>query len=231
MIDRNARDAAIATFEDYLEDRITAFEFDDRLQSITTKDQTVREIVAAAWFHYDDCKDHKVILNKVQWDYFQRLLLLLKSNAEIASSSRKRWSWDHGIAWLALIAFVYAAFLVGWNLGLFILASPFGILSMLISHYRQQITRKASMAEFALAPFTSYSQIRWLRRQVPDFSKMPYRTKIGERRIRSTVEESFGHSLVYILWLLLSPVILFAQGLPDPGFMTIENPRIIPKLS
>jgi hypothetical protein len=99
MIDRAARDKVIATFEAYLDDRITAFEFDDRLQDIDSEDRTVNEVVHAAWFHYDDCKDHKVHLSKPEWDYFQRLLLILRSDAELSSSEKRRWSWDHAIAW------------------------------------------------------------------------------------------------------------------------------------
>ena len=58
MVDRAARDKVISAFEAYLDDQITAFEFDDRLQEIASEDLTVNEVIHAAWFHYDDCKDH-----------------------------------------------------------------------------------------------------------------------------------------------------------------------------
>ena len=115
MIDRTARNQVTSAFEAFLDDRITAFEFDDRLQEIESEDRTVNEIIRAAWFHYDDCKDHKVCLSKAEWDYFQRLLLILGSDAEFTSSPARRWSWDHGVAWLALVAFVGIASVAGWG--------------------------------------------------------------------------------------------------------------------
>ena len=51
MIDRAARDQVISAFEAYLDDQITAFEFDDRLQQIESEDRTVNKVIHAAWFH------------------------------------------------------------------------------------------------------------------------------------------------------------------------------------
>ena len=50
-------------------------------------------VVDALWCHYDDCTDHKVVLSKPAWDYFHRLMLLVKSDAEVqfASTTRKFW--------------------------------------------------------------------------------------------------------------------------------------------
>ena len=98
MIDRSARDQVISAFEAYLDDQITAFEFDERLQEIESGDRTVNEVIRAAWFHYDDCTDHKVHLSKPEWDYFQRLLLILASDAELSWSHSSRWSGDHLVA-------------------------------------------------------------------------------------------------------------------------------------
>lgn len=64
MIDRCARDETIDAFEAYLDGRITAFVFDERIQGVVTDDITVREVVQLAWFHDDDVKDHKVNLSK-----------------------------------------------------------------------------------------------------------------------------------------------------------------------
>ena len=44
------------------------------------------------WFHYDDLKNHKVHATKEEWDYFNRLLLLLASEAE-ADFVRVRSPW------------------------------------------------------------------------------------------------------------------------------------------
>jgi hypothetical protein len=224
MIDRAARDQVISAFEAYLDDQITAFEFDDRLQQIESKDRTVNEVIHAAWFHYDDCKDHKVLLTKPEWDYFQRLLLILVSDAELSSSHSSRWSWDHLIAWLALAAFVGVAVVAGWDWHLILWAAPFGIVSILISIYRRRREPEFGPRKVACTPFESVSQIRWLQRRFPRFQKRKYRFEIGGRKIRSKGEESLNRVFAYCYWLVFSPLVLLFQGFPS----TTDHP---PKLT
>ena len=94
MIDRKARDEMGKAIRDYMEERIGAFELHDSLDCIAheTEDGTVKVIGRQIWFHYDDCKDHKIVASKQTWDYFNRLLLLLESEAE-AEFVRTRTSW------------------------------------------------------------------------------------------------------------------------------------------
>jgi hypothetical protein len=215
MIDREARDKTISAIEEYLDDKITAFEFDERLQEIESDDSTVEGIVRAAWFYYDDCKDHNVILSKQAWDYFQRLLLILKSDAEISSSVTRRWSWDHAFAWAAFAAFVWIAFFVGFGFQLILLAIPFGVVSISISLYRECRLPQLDPHDTACIPFDSFSQIRWLRHQVPTFQKRPYRTELQGRKIRSEAANSFVRMFACCYWLAFSPVVLLFQGLPS----------------
>jgi hypothetical protein len=79
---------------DYMAERIGAFELADSLHSTAraTHDATVKFVHNLMWFHYDDCKDHKVVASKQEWDYFNRLLLLLESEAEV-DFVRTRNSW------------------------------------------------------------------------------------------------------------------------------------------
>ena len=226
MIDRNARDEAIAAFEEYLDDEISAFEFDGRLQSIETCDRTVNEVVNAAWFHYDDCKDHPVILTKDGWDHFQRLLLLLSSNVELVVSRTRRWSWDHALAWVTVIFFIAAAIGVGWRLDLFLLAVPFGFVSILIDQYRTKNETNVTVHDIACTPFESFSQIRWLRERVPEFRKQVYRSEVGDRTIRGSSEANWNRTAAISLWLLLSPLVLLAQAFPtsDSECVTLTEP-------
>ncbi len=217
MIDRKARDQTITAIEEYLDDKLSAFDFDDRLSGIESDDQTVNEIVQAAWYSYDDCTDHKVVLSKQGWDYFQRLLLILKSDAELSSSVVKRWSWDHALAMTALGSFVGLAFLVGWGSQIFILAVPFGVISILINVYRRRRSSELSGYEIACIPFDSYSQIRWLRHQVPAFRKRQYRTELQGRKIRSPAAELFTWAISYCHWIAFSPFVLLFQGFPSQG--------------
>ena len=223
MIDRAARNQAISAFEAYLDDQIAAFEFDERLQEIESGDRTVNKVIRAAWFHYDDCTDHKVHLSKPEWDYFQRLLLILASDAELSSSHSNRWSGDHLVAWLALVALMGIAIVVGRGWHLILWAVPFGIVSILISLYRRRREPEFEPREVACTPFESLSQIRWFRGQFPDFQKRKYRREVGSRRIRSEAEESFNRALSYCCWLVFSPLVLLIQGCPST---TDHNPTL-----
>lgn len=215
MIDRTARNEVIAAFEAYLDDQIMAFEFDDRLQDIDSEDRTVNEIVHAAWFYYDDCKDHKVGLSKPEWDYFQRLLLILRSDAELSSFVKRRWSWDHALAWIALSAFIGIAVIVGWGGHLLLWAIPFGIISVLIGNYRGRRESAPLPDEIACVPFDSFSQIRQFRQHLPGFEKRRYRREIGHRTVRSKAEESFNWAFSRCYWILWGPVVLLFQGFPS----------------
>jgi len=216
-----------SAFEAFLDDRITAFEFDDRLQEIESEDRTVNEIIRAAWFHYDDCKDHKVCLSKAEWDYFQRLLLILGSDAEFTSSPARRWSWDHGVAWLALVAFVGIASVAGWGWHWFLWAVPFGVVSISISRYRRLREPEILPLESACTPFGSVSQIRRLRRQLPGFRKRRYRVEVGGRKIRSEAAACLARVFSYGYWLVFSPLVLFFQGFPSTTTrLSIQKPCV-----
>lgn len=215
MIDRAARDEVITVFESYLDDQITAFEFDDRLHDVDSEDWTVNEIILEAWFHYDDGKDHKVNLSKPEWDYIQRLLLILRSDAELSASAEKRWSWDHALAWLALAGFVGIALIAGWGWHLYLWAIPFGIISVLISDYRRRREPVPKANEIACEPFASFSQIRQFRQHLPGFVKQRYRREIGQRTIRGEAEESFSWAFFHCYWILFGPVVLLFQGFPS----------------
>lgn len=215
MIDRAARDEVITTFETYLDDQITAFEFDDRLQIVDSEDQTVNEIIHAAWFHYDDCKDHKVHLTKPEWDYFQRLLLILRSDAELSASEEKRWSWDHALAWVAFTSFIGIAMIAGWGWHLLMWAIPFGIISVLISDFRRRREPIPQEDEIACVPFDSFSQIRQFRQHLPRFVKRRYHSEIEQRTVRGKAEESFNWAFSHCYWILCGPVVLLFQGFPS----------------
>jgi len=214
MIDRPARDKLILAFEDYLGDKITAFEFDDRLQEIASEDRTVNEVVHAAWFHYDDCKDHKVHLSKSEWDFFQRLLLILRSDAELYARLSKRWSWDHAIAWLAFAFFIGITITIGWGWHLIMWTTPFGVVSILISMYRRRGEPEYTPTEVARVPFETIPQIRRLRNEVPAFEKRRYRAEIRGRKIRSDTEDSFNWVFSHCYWFVFSPLVLLFQGFP-----------------
>ena len=115
MIDRTAREKVIEAIDRFLNDQTDNFEFDEQIWNIDSEDDTVAYAVQVLWFHYDDCTIHKAVLNKTEWDFIQRIKLLLMSDAEVSETSESRWSWDHALACVAFAAFVILALVVGWG--------------------------------------------------------------------------------------------------------------------
>lgn len=219
MVDRDARDKMAAAVEEYLNEKTTAFAFDDRITEIAAKtdDETVKHVAQALWFHYDDCKDHRVVLNKTQWDYFQRLLLLLKSEASIRIQQRCVWSWRQVIPAVLLVGFWGIVRQTGFGIHLLVVAIPLGAISMALSRSRRRLPAEQAARLARLAPFTSLAQVLAVRRKTPGFKKCPYPAGLVARTIRSPFMSRLIELQFRAVWLIFSPVVLVAQLLPDRG--------------
>ena len=225
MIDRTAREKVIEAIDRFLNDQTDNFEFDEQIWNIDSEDDTVAYAVQVLWFHYDDCTIHKAVLNKTEWDFIQRIKLLLMSDAEVSETSESRWSWDHAIACVAFAAFVILALVVGWGWLLLFAAIPFGLISMGITRYRERHPVEYHPKNLALYPFESFSQIRTLRQLLPNFSKQRYREEIGARRIRSRPVEGLLTVNSFILQIVFGPLALLFQGFAIPAHESVTLTR------
>jgi len=214
VVDRPARNALAATIRQFLEEQTSAFAFDEALQKFhDSTDPTVRLVAEAMWYHYDDCKDHMVALSKLEWDYFQRLLLLLESDGQIALTTELRWHWTQLAALGCLIALGGCVAVFGWGQHLLAFSIPFGLVSIGISRWRQRI-RPAEAYDQLLTPFASFAELNAIYRTTAAFAKKRYPRALAGRRIRSRVA-AFGVGLqFYAFWLMLSPIPLLVQTLP-----------------
>lgn len=139
MFSRYDRDRLAEVINRYLNEELTAFKFDEQLSEIAaaTKDETVKQVANLFWCHYDDVDDHKVVASKEEWDYFQRLLLILKSDADIVSESGMRnWTVRQTVAAASLAIFVGVLVKTGFGSHLFLATAPLGLVSMLLWHWR-----------------------------------------------------------------------------------------------
>jgi hypothetical protein len=88
------RETLAELIRSFLASDITAFAFDEKLDPYRDSDDPViYHVVNVVWYHYDDCDDHLVCFSKQQWDYFQRLLLVLSSNCRVETEFRRQWSF------------------------------------------------------------------------------------------------------------------------------------------
>lgn len=120
-----------------------AFEFDEQLDEFRNAgDPVIDYVVNSVWFHYDDCDDHLVCFNKQQWDFFQRLLLVLASDCQVESDVVAELFWRQPVAAAALLASAGFAWQLGWGYHLLILAVPFGLVSIAISFWDPSSSRR-----------------------------------------------------------------------------------------
>jgi hypothetical protein len=204
----------VAAIDAYMSESMTAFKFADELDRIVgrTKDDTVHRVRWAFWGHYDDVTDHKIVACKEQWDYFNRLRLLLASNAQLMKN-KGAWHWHatQAAAALGLASFIAAWMITGWGVHLYLATLPLGGLAMLIFQAIER--RQAARPEVpeTLVPFPSMAVLRRVRRSVPSFSRRHYPERLADRRIRSPIT----HFVMLLPWLLFSPVLLLLQMLPE----------------
>jgi hypothetical protein len=215
MIDTEARTKLRQTVADYLYERITAFEFDERLQAIAdaTKDQTVQDVVQALWFIYDDIIDHKVILDKEGWDTIQRLMLAVASGAELRQESRRVWHVSQLLA-LAALAAVGVTWHFLWHYWFFPCVLGF-VCSVALHWWRERVARRLDPPDPSRVwPFESPSVIRRVVRMTPSFRKLRHRPEVAHRRLRSRVLECVLWFPLLAGWCVFSPLILLLQSLP-----------------
>ena len=222
MIDRQSRNRLVNAINRYLDGAMTAFAFDDEIFGTlsTSKDATVQHVVRLLWLHYDDCKDHLAGLSKDEWDYFQRLILLLEANAKIERVSHRKWSLRQLVAGLGLIGFGLCAyqFGIGWHLFGFALA--FGPLSIALSYWRNRSEMRQARKRLGSAPFSSFPELRAVRKAVAGFSKRKYPAGSKVRSVHSRLMTTVVWFQTCVLWSFISPLILLFQTLPEREMQT-----------
>jgi hypothetical protein len=216
MVDREERDALIVEIRRYSSDQITAFEFDQALWKIRsrTTDETVQFVAQALWLFYDDVRDHKIVADKAVWDLFQRMLLLLHSDAELVFFLRREWTVRQPLASFALAGFVWAAFRLGFGYPLLALVVPFGLFSILLARWRRW-SDAARDTDWRRFPFSSLAEIRAVRRRCPRFQKQHYPEHLEQRKIRTWTSGRVLAMPTYAAWVLLAPLVLIFQMLPE----------------
>lgn len=220
MVDREARDKMEALIRDFMEERLTSFKMDDRIDEITgsTRDDLVKDVGTTLWLCYDDLKDHKIVADQGLWQLLNRLRLLLQSESVLEfEPGRRTWDWTQAAAILGLLGFAGMAWQQGWGEHLYIYGMPFGLLSMGITWIRRRRQRDEEARlenKPETLPFSSYGDLRLVRRQVPGFFRLPYPATLAGRRLRNRWVERIMMLPCGAAWLIYSPVVLFFQAFP-----------------
>jgi len=211
----------IESIRSYMDDQITAFQFDEDLTEtcLATSDETVRWVANEVWFYYDDLREHYIVASRAVWNYLNRLLLLLASDASIeAATVRREWHGGQLVAAFSLACFLCAAALVpaARRPELLALVIPLGAVSMAIRWWNaRRRKRKLATARAELVPFTSIRSMFLIRRRTEGFVKKRYPDVIASRRIRWVGEEVLLGGYRILIWVILSPFVVLVQMFPD----------------
>lgn len=217
VVDRKARDELADLITTYCNDEIPPFQLHKALLERwrDCKDETVQIVIDSLWFHYDDLKDHRAVATKGQWDFFQRLMLLLQSDGHVDITTRRRWTLRQLVAACMLVLFGVAVARMGFRAELLLVTVLLGVVSMLLSDWPNRVERRSASALPQAAPFASVAELLAVRRKLPTFAKRCYRPDLQHRRIRGRFDEAVPWLYWRAVWLALSPVALLFQCLPD----------------
>jgi hypothetical protein len=200
----------------YMEEEITSDQFDDALAEISrgTSDEGVSAVRQELWYVYDDLTDHPIVAYKHDWDYLNRLLLLLSSNAEIAVE--RSWCSRHvlpqGIAVLALAIYGFLVVRSGFAGATFVsLALPFGLITLGVARLRSWQNRMLA----AIEPFSSVRSLFAVRRSASGFIRRRYPKSLKTRTVRGPVMRVMLWFYEIAIVAVLSPVLLLIQALPQ----------------
>jgi hypothetical protein len=221
MIDRRARDEMARAIERYLNEELTAFDFDEALSEIATEDETVCSIRIALWGLYDDNRNHLIVATKEEWDCIHRIPLILISNAHIQPTERRRWTVRQSTAACFLALYSVVAWSVGFGGPLLFVNIAFGVVSMGLAYWHYYLAPSpGDRKRWSLEPFASVSELLTVRKTVRDFSKRKYPARLKSRTIRSpflnaAMLVAFVGLPALPFWLLLSPAVLLWQAMPE----------------
>ena len=150
---------------------------------------------------------------KSQWDYVQRLLLVLRSDKIIESHRIYHWSIWQAVAGFALITFIFAGWCLGFGQEWFLIAIPFSIVSLMIS----LIDRPKTEYPFVeiVTPFDSISSLANTIKSV-GFVKLRHPGGFQRPRKLSVRKRCLDAMSDFVFWGIIFPTVLYLpfQTLP-----------------
>ena len=211
MIHRDARTDLACLIRRYLNEELTAYEFDDALDPYyASTDDAVRFVASDLWMFYDDCENHLVRLTKPQWDYHQRLLLLLESDYSVTMTHKRKWAVSQVFAALLLLCCLWLVLRTGLGYHLLIWFVPFGAGSIAIAQSRRPI-KVHHPYQPIVTPFHSLHDL-WAACDATGFRKCQYPSRVAARNTQSQVKGLTCSS--YIGWACVAPIPLLIQCFP-----------------
>ena len=234
FVDREERDKLIEIINRFINREITSFQYDDELfeelsyiseDSLT--DQTIIKTRDILWYYYDDIVDHKAEFSKEAWDFHQRLILILKSDAHIREESKSHFTHFHPQAAIELSLFILSYFIFGISMHLAVAYILIFIQSILLNRVKRKEIPVYSEQERAVMPFSSVSEMAKVYKSVNDHQKIGYQAELQTAStlktnpiirftsgIQTFLSGLISTTLLFICWLVFAPLIVLFQLAP-----------------
>ena len=186
MIDREARNRLLRGIDDYMDEKMTAAEFDTLLHKTVaphTEDEVITTIDLLLLDSNEDIGTNRLQSVCAYWKFFNRCRLLLASDADYQTETLTRrlnfFGWFGGLGILVVTVLVLLSFwlqsvpimLVGISLYVF-----WGIVVFVVAMWftKRESERNTLYAEY---PFESFADLLAVRRSVPGFSSKRFPNK------------------------------------------------------
>lgn len=203
-----------ASIREFLNREISTFQFEDRLESFfDSSDPVVSYFADSLWVCVSDCPDQLISFSKQEWDYLQRVLLVLESDCRLQVRSKTSWSFRQIVAAIALSFLGYFAIQLGWNVQLLFLAVPCGGLSLALTRWGIQEDCDEPY-HHAIYPFATFSDLATAYRET-GFRKTRFSRHLSIPAKQSVWAEWSAYACSIPLWLAISPFVLLFQSFPN----------------
>ena len=226
VICREDRDAAVVVYDQMCGGAGMHIEPEqwDRLRK--SPDATVRYAIDILSSTFEDVLDVSE-MEKSEWDYLQRVRLVLMSDAELHRQRQFLWSWADCL-WPALACAAVAVLLwkgMGWYcLSALSLSGPFW---MWIAYRGRQWQRAKGAYWTIIQPFTSIRQLAVVYEQTPAFQKkrFPVRRRGLLDRIRALGSWASTILTMGLFWPLLIPSVFWSGWEVEYDVVPTESAR------
>ena len=236
MVDRQARDEMVEWLELLISDGIDAkldntdYEKLDAWLTDNKKhndDQTVRTVASWILERLNDNDIGPFWESKEEWDWLQRIKLLMRSDGELEWTKKKQWTWRQPVAFVGVITFIIALIFLGFTTSLFWVLVPLEFLLFGLIKFTKR--DKQTQWNENLAPFSSVSEMLFIYRRTQNFAKAKYTyycepqdENVNGKNIFKILIKIFLYIVlayiftsIFTLVALLSPVLLLALSLPE----------------
>ena len=164
--------------------------------------------------------DATLNIEKRDWDYIQRLLLLLSSDCQIETQFRSCWNWSQSLAAFGLVS---EALLLGlavfWGQPEWMIVAIlalYGLISQIIERLRDREVSKEPYATVT-HPFESIEQLAQVYHST-DFKKQTHDRSLNQRSNPFWLPIEFMLNFCFVA--IISPFALLSQSFPIREEMT-----------